>query len=101
MVTTIPLVAVAVALVVYGLSTSTGNVTFSSLIQSRVPEDLRGRAFAGFDLLWQSGRLLNLLAGGLLADAVGIRSVYVLGGILLLAVAAVGAIATRARPAAD
>ncbi|MBW3638596.1 MAG: MFS transporter [Actinobacteria bacterium] len=98
-VTSIPLAALV--LIFYGLSTSTGNVTFSSLIQSRVPEDLRGRAFAGFDLLWQSGRLLSLLAGGLLADAVGIQAVYVLGGLLLLAAATVGAVATRTRPAAS
>jgi len=93
-VTTVPLAAGA--LLFYGLSTSTGNVAFSSLIQSRVPEDLRGRAFAGFDMLWQTGRLLSLLGGGLLADAVGIRAVYLLGGLLLLAAAAVGSLATRA-----
>lgn len=58
--------AVAV-LVFYGLSTSTGTVTFSSLVQSWVPEQLRGRAFAGFDVIWQTGRLLSLLGGGLLA----------------------------------
>lgn len=90
-VTGVPLAAAA--LVVYGLSTSTGSVTFSSLVQSRVPEHLRGRAFAGFDVLWQSGRMLSLLGGGLLADAVGIRAVYLLGGLLLLAAAAVGAVA--------
>jgi len=92
--TSVPLAAGA--LLFYGLSTSTGNVTFSSLIQSRVPEDLRGRAFAGFDMLWQSGRLLSLLGGGLLADAVGIRAVYLLGGLLLLTAAAVGSLAARA-----
>ena len=92
-VTALPL-AVA-ALVVYGLSTSTGNVTFSSLVQSQVPDALRGRAFAGFDVLWQSGRMLSLLGGGLLADTVGIRAVYLLGGLLLLAAAAVGATAAR------
>lgn len=32
------------ALLFYGLATSTGNVTFSSLLQSRVPDVLRGRA---------------------------------------------------------
>jgi len=93
-VTALPLAAAA--LVVYGLSTSTGNVTFSSLVQSRVPDELRGRAFAGFDVLWQSGRMLSLLGGGLLADAVGIRAVYLLGGLLLLAAAAVGAAGTGA-----
>jgi MFS family permease len=92
-VTTVPLAAGA--LLFYGLSTSTGNVTFTSLVQSRVPEDLRGRAFAGFDMLWQTGRLLSLIGGGLLADAVGIRAVYLLGGLLLLTAAAVGAIGAR------
>ena len=60
------------------------------------PEDLRGRAFAGFDVLWQAGRLLSLLGGGLLADAVGIQAVYLLGGLLLLTAAAVGLTAARA-----
>lgn len=87
----------AAALVVYGLSTSTGNVTFGSLVQSRVPDELRGRAFAGFDVLWQGGRMLSLLGGGLLADTLGIRAVYLLGGLLLLAAAAVGTAATRPR----
>ena len=92
-VTAVPLAAGA--LLFYGLSTSTGNVTFSSLLQSRVPDRLRGRAFAGFDVLWQTGRLLSLLGGGLLADAVGIRAVYLLGGLLLLAAAALGAAGSR------
>lgn len=90
-VTTIPLAAAA--LLFYGVSTSTGNVTFSSLIQSRVPEELRGRAFAGFDMLWQTGRLLSVLGGGLLADTVGIRAVYLLGGLLFFLAAATGAVA--------
>ncbi|MGI8682393.1 MAG: MFS transporter [Mycobacteriales bacterium] len=93
-VTALPLAAAA--LVVYGLSTSTGTVTFSSLVQSRVPDELRGRTFAGFDVLWQTGRMLSLLGGGLLADTVGIRAVYLLGGLLLLTAAAVGAAGARA-----
>lgn len=96
-VTALPVAAFAV--VFYGLSTSTGNVTFSSLIQSRVPEALRGRAFAGFDVIWQTGRLVSLLAGGVLLDVAGVQAVYVLGGALLLAAAAVGAFAaTRTVP---
>ncbi|MDQ6649281.1 MAG: MFS transporter [Actinomycetota bacterium] len=103
--TALPLAAGA--LVLYGLSTSTGNVTFSSLVQSRVPTALRGRAFAGFDMLWQAGRLLSLVGGGVLADQVGIRAVYLLGGLLLLGAAAVGALGSsgpatrRPRTAAD
>ncbi len=94
LVTALPLAVAAV--VFYGLSTSTGNVTFSALIQSRVPGELRGRAFAGFDVIWQSGRLVSLLGGGLLVDVAGVQLVYALGGALLLAAAAVGLAAGRA-----
>lgn len=95
--TALPLAVAAVFC--YGLSTSTGNVTFSSLLQSRVPDELRGRAFAGFDVIWQSGRLVSLLAGGLLADAAGIQAVYLAGGTLLLAAAAAGGLAAPRGPA--
>lgn len=78
------------ALVVYGLGTSTGAVTFNSLLQAEVPERLRGRVFAAFDMLWQSGRLISLLAGGVVADLWGIRSVYFLGAALLLVAAWAG-----------
>jgi hypothetical protein len=46
--------------------------------------------FAGFDLLWQAGRLTSLVLGGVAADALGIRAVYYLGGVLLLVAGAVG-----------
>ena len=46
------------ALFAYGLGTSTGAVTFNSLLQAETPERLRGRVFASFDMLWQTGRLL-------------------------------------------
>ncbi|MGI8868559.1 MAG: MFS transporter [Mycobacteriales bacterium] len=78
------------ALVFYGLGTSTGNVTFSSVIQSHVPPQLRGRVFSAFDLIWQAMRLASLLIGGLLADRLGIRAVYYLGGGLLIAAALAG-----------
>jgi MFS family permease len=84
------LTAALTILVVYGLGTSTGAVTFNSLLQAETPAHLRGRVFAGFDMLWQTGRLLSLLAGGLLAGTVGIRAVYYLGAVLLLAAATAG-----------
>jgi hypothetical protein len=46
--------------------------------------------FAGFDLLWQAGRLTSLILGGIAADALGIGAVYYLGGVLLLVAGAVG-----------
>lgn len=90
------LLSAMAALVAYGLATSTGAVTFNSLLQAETPERLRGRVFAGFDMLWQAGRLLSLLLGGLLADLLGIRAVYYLGGALLLAAALAGWAGLRA-----
>ncbi len=95
------LAAAMTSLLAYGLGTSTGAVTFNSLLQAETPEKLRGRVFAGFDMIWQSGRLLSLLAGGLLADTLGIRAVYYLGAVLLLAAATVGWIGLRHFNSAD
>jgi len=78
------------ALVCYGIGTSTGNIAFATIIQSHVPDRLRGRVFSAFDLIWQSMRLASPLAGGLLADAAGICTVYYLGGALLAAAALAG-----------
>jgi MFS family permease len=79
-----------VALAVYGLGTSTGAVTFNSLLQAHTHEDLRGRIFASFDVFWQLGRLISLLVGGLLATTLGIQAAYYMGGALLILAAVVG-----------
>lgn len=91
--TALPLALVALA--VYGLGTSSGAVTFNSLLQAHTPEHIRGRIFASFDLLWQLGRLVSLLVGGLLAAAVGIQAVYLLGAALLFLAAAIGWLGIR------
>ena len=78
------------ALAGYGVGTSTGNVTYNTALQATTPDRLRGRVFAFFDVVWQAARLASIGAGGVLADHFGIRAVYVLGGMLLVAAAAVG-----------
>ncbi len=78
------------ALGLYGLGTSTGAVTFNSLLQAETEPATRGRVFASFDAIWQFGRLLSLAGGGLLADTFGITAVYYLGGLLLLAAGTAG-----------
>lgn len=78
------------ALAVYGLGTSTGHVTYQTVLQTTVPDRLRGRVFAAYDVVWQSSRLISIAGGGVLADAFGIRAVYALGGVLLLAAGALG-----------
>lgn len=97
-VTAVPVAAAALA--VYGVGTSTGAVTFNSMVQAEAPEHVRGRVFASMDVLWQGGRLISLGLGGILADFYGIQSVYYLGGALLIAAAAAGVLAGW-RPMSD
>jgi MFS family permease len=78
------------ALGLYGVGTSTGMVTCNSLLQAVVPGQNRGRVFAGFDMIWQTGRLASLGLGGAAADALGIQAVYLLGGVLLLLAGSTG-----------
>jgi len=84
-----PLVAVP-ALALYGIGTSTGMIAFQSTLQREVPSELRGRAFALCDVLWNAARLVSLGLDGMLADAIGIRAVYAVGGLLLLGAFAIG-----------
>ncbi len=74
-----------------------GMVTYNSLLQADVADHTRGRVFAGFDLLWQAGRLASVVLGGLVADMLGIQAVYVLGGVLLLLADSFG-LASLSRP---
>jgi predicted MFS family arabinose efflux permease len=85
------------ALACYGVGTSTGMVTYNALLQAEVPPEARGRVFAGFDLIWQTGRLASLALGGIAADALGVQAVYALGGGLLLVAGTVGLVGL-ARP---
>jgi len=78
-----PLPVALVILFIYGLNTSTGMVVFSSTVQGVVPDAVRGRVFTLLDVSWNTMRLLSLVLGGLLVDAVGIQPVFWLGGVLL------------------
>lgn len=78
------------ALALYGVGTSTGMIAYQSTLQTAVPAETRGRAFALYDVLWNAARLVSLGLGGLLADVASIRAVYAAGGALLLAAAAIG-----------
>jgi MFS family permease len=96
--TTSSLLVALPALTVYGVGTSTGMIAYQSTVQREIPSELRGRAFALYDVLWNSARLLSLGLGGWLADAIGIRIVYVVSGVLLIGAFAVGSIGERTGP---
>src|SRR3546814_231806 len=83
-------IAAGGALVAYGMSTSTGMVAYQSTLQTYVPAETRGRAFAFYDVLWNAARLLSLAAGGVLVDIIDVRIVYVISAALLLTAAAIG-----------
>ena len=83
--------AVAVgALALYGVGTSTGTITYNSVLQATVPDRLRGRVFAFYDVVWQTARLASIGIGGILADQFGIGAVYFMGGGRLVAAGTLG-----------
>ncbi|MEO6123064.1 MAG: MFS transporter [Ilumatobacteraceae bacterium] len=82
--------AALTSLAFYGIGTSTGNVTYNTVLQTTTPDRYRGRVFAFYDIVWQTGRLISIGAGGILADQLGIRGVYIMGGLLLLAAGTTG-----------
>jgi len=77
-------------LFVYGLNTSTGVVASHSILQTVIPDRVRGRVFTLLDVTWAAMRLLSLGLGGLLADRLGISAVYLIGGALLTLAGALG-----------
>lgn len=77
-------------LFVYGLNTSTGVVVSNALLQTQVPESMRGRVYTLLDVSWNTMRLVSLAAGGLAAETLGIRWVYYLGGALLVLAGCLG-----------
>jgi len=86
-----------VILFIYGLNTSTGMVASTTILQTVIPDRVRGRVFTLLDVTWAAMRLLSLGLGGLLADRVGIAAVYIAGGTLLALAGALG-LALLGRP---
>lgn len=75
-----PLPLALLIMFIYGLNTSTGMVVYNSLLQSEVEEEVRGRVFTLFDIVWNLFRLVSLALGGVLVEIWGIQPVYYLGG---------------------
>ena len=85
-----PLPVALAILFVYGLNTSTGMVVFNATLQDAVPDRVRGRVFTLFDVTWSAARLLSLAGGAVLADAIGVRALFWLGGVLLIGAGGLG-----------
>lgn len=56
------------------------NVATDTILQKRVPDAFLGRVFAARFLTFSAGEALAYLIGGLVVDAAGPRSTYLLAG---------------------
>jgi MFS family permease len=93
-------------LMVEGAATGIDNVATDTILQERVPDAFLGRVFSIRFLGYSAGEALAYPAGGLLVDAVGPRSTYLLAGLAtaaagLLILLALIAVPTRVREQAD
>lgn len=83
-----PLVA-GLVLAVGGFAGVVWNVVTVSLRQRLIPDHLLGRVNSVYRFLGWGGMPVGALVGGLLADAFGLAAPFVVGGLVLLAAAAV------------
>ena len=65
------------------------------MIQQTVPDERRGRVFAFCDVVWQTGWLVSIGVGGVLADTLDITAVYCFSGSLLFLTAMIGIVRLR------
>jgi MFS family permease len=81
-----------------GIGHGTKNVVVRTLIHARVPDELRGRAWAAYSAGRNAAELVALVGGGLLVAAVGARWTLLAAGALPVLAASVAlAQATRRR----
>lgn len=65
-------------------------IAYQSTLQSLVPAETRGRAFALCDVLWNTAGLVSLAARDVVAKVADVRIVYAASGLLLATAATVG-----------
>lgn len=84
---TIPLMVVlAIGYLVGGIGNAVQNVCQSALIRARSPEEMRGRAFAGYGAAINAASTIGSLLGGLMVELIGARGSFALGaGLCLIA----------------
>jgi MFS family permease len=84
-----------------GLFVTPAQASVTTILQTEVPSRLRGRAQASFSTLVGAAGLASMALAGLVAEAVGIRTVFLLSGLLAAGAGLAAAAAFRAaRPRA-
>ncbi|HKE97402.1 MAG TPA: MFS transporter [Actinomycetes bacterium] len=77
------------------------NVTMRTLIQYRVPDALRGRAYASYAAVASTAEITASGVGGGLMSLAGARGTMLVGGGVAIVVAAAGSLAYRRLPAGE
>ena len=80
-----------------GVGHGTKNVLVRTLIHARVPDELRGRAWAAYSAGRNGAELVALVGGGLLVSAIGARWTLLAAGALPVAAAAIALARGRGR----
>lgn len=73
-----------------GFAFSTGNAPMMAILQTIIPNELQGRAFSLLNVVFGLAGPLGLAIAGPLADVIGVRGVFILGGTLSAAICVAG-----------
>lgn len=73
-----------------GVTFSTGNAPMMALIQSQVPNQLQGRVIALLSTVMGLAAPIGLALAALLGDLIGVRGIFIAGGLLSAAICLLG-----------
>ena len=79
--------AVLLLWLIAGAGNGAGTVAYESMLQERVPDEVRGRVMAGAGAILDGSFLIGILVAGFLGSALGIRGALAGSGVLFLAAA--------------
>jgi MFS family permease len=71
---------VMIIIFVIGFFITPVNVSVQTIVQTAVPDEVRGRTSAANGVLLSSASVLSMAVAGVLADAIGVRTVFIVGG---------------------
>jgi DHA3 family macrolide efflux protein-like MFS transporter len=74
---------IMVILFLAGLMVTPVQAAGSTIIQTTVPDEMRGRTGSANNALITTAQLISMAAAGVLADALGARNVFIIGGMVV------------------
>jgi MFS family permease len=92
---------VYVALFFVGLCLTPVQATASTLMQKYVPNEKRGRASSAINTAISVASVSSMALAGVLGDVMGIRNVFMLSGVVVIAAGMIGAVLMRETPQAE